>query len=336
MNIKFRTVVSASLMSSCLALSACSSTPPPAFPGQPAATSSPILTPNQIDRIFTGVIDGARAADSAGKSADLGPRFGEPAISIRQRKYDVKAKVPARSGPAPFSNIRQADVVTISDTWPKMFMSVHETIGEQAPAITVLTQQDVWTPWKVRLTASLLPGAELPELAAPETGTAPINAQDGAGLVASPQDALAKIGSVLNDGMGSPDSDLVDRGDLLNTISNEQSTEKKAVNEGCDGECVKYWLKRDVRPDSVWALKTTNGGALAVGVIDAERNFEVAKDNVKIPLNGELKQLSGKDEAAKKLQVKLVEVVVFSVPPAGQGKIKVVGSDRTLFEANAE
>lgn len=329
-----KTLLTAGL--SCLVLAACGTTAAPTFPKPAAAAAGPVVTPGQIDRIFTGVIDGARAADSASKSSELGPRFGEPAISIRQRKYDVKTKVPERSGPAPFSNIRQADVVTISTTWPKMFMSIHETIGEQAPALTVLTQQDVWSPWQVRLTATLLPGVELPELAAPETGTAPIAAEDGTGLVASPRDALTKLASVLNDGLGSPDSALVDRGTFANTVSNEQSTEKKSVNEGCEGECVKYWLKRDVRPDSVWAVKTTKGGALAVGVLDAERNFEVTKPDVKIPLVGELKQLSGKDEATKKLQVKLVEVVVIAIPPAGDGKIKVVGSDRTLFEVNAE
>lgn len=317
-------------------LSGCSTAEKPEFPEPKGVTTGPNLTAGQIDRIFTGVIDAARAADSSGKSVDLAGRFEEPAVSIRQRKYDVKKQVPERPAPAPFSNVRQADIITTSTEWPRLLMSVHETIGEQAPALTVLTQKDVWSPWKVRLTAPLLPGVSLPELEAPEKGTAPVKADQADGLVASPRDAFAKLASVLNDGEGSKDSNVVERGDFFKTVSNEQSSEKNAVNEGCDGECVKYWLKRDVRPESVWAVKTTDGGALAVGVLDAERNFEVAKDGVKIPLTGELKKLSGKEEAAQKLTLKLVEVVVIEVPAADKGKIRVLGTDRTLFEAKAE
>lgn len=317
-------------------MSGCSTADNPTFPAPKEGATSPNLAAGQIDRIFTGVIDAARAADSSGKSADLAGRFDEPAVSIRQRKYDVKKQVPERPAPAPFSNVRQADIVTTSTGWPRLLMSVHETIGEQTPALTVLTQKDVWNPWKVRLTSPLLPGVSLPELEAPEKGTTQIKADEGAGLVASPREAFTKLASVLNDGSGSKSTGLVERGDFFKTVSKEQSSEKKAVNEGCDGECVKYWLKRELRPDSVWAVKTTNGGALAVGVLDAERNFEVAQSEVKIPLTGELKKLSGKDEAAKKLTLKLVEVVVIEVPPADKGKIRVLGTDRTLFEAKAE
>jgi glyoxylase-like metal-dependent hydrolase (beta-lactamase superfamily II) len=107
-------------------------------------------------------------------------------------------------------------------------------------------------------------------------------------------------------------------------VVGEQNAERKAVSEYFD-----YGVTHAPRKDAVWAVRTEDGGALVIGVLQATRTFTSKAPGAKLPLPKDLAVLAGKGEATQKAEVTSLEVVAFAVPPKeSDDPVTVVAGER--------
>ena len=158
----------------------------------------------------------------------------------------------------------------------------------------------------------MLPGASLPQLAADGGAAEPLPA-DAPGLVTTPAQAVAGYADVLTRGAYAPAAAGLAEDPLRAQVLSEQQAEREGVSRYVD-----YSAAHAPRDGALWALRTTDGGALVVGVLSGRRTFTPRGVGVSQSLPPDLAALAGTSSAPHGLEVSTAEVVVLRVPTTGQ------------------
>lgn len=265
----------------------------------PAAVAAP-----QVARILGAV---AQVAPDG-----LDSRFAGAELEVRRAALAVRAQVPTSPEPAALAGQRLLTAVPPQGEWPRWFLTALQPGGGAVPQVVVLVQDGPRDPYRVVASATLLPGASLPQPAT-TGGTAQPLAADARGLVRTPAQAVADYADVLTRGTDAPAAASSADDPLRAQVLSEQQAERDGVSAYVD-----YAASHAPRDGALWSLRTTDGGALVVGVLAGERTFSPRGAGVSQPLPPDLAALAGRDSAPHGLVVTTAEVVVLRVPTSGQ------------------
>ncbi|MEJ5944837.1 hypothetical protein WDZ17_05955 [Pseudokineococcus basanitobsidens] len=333
-------------------LGGCADAPLPEPQPQEVAGAYPAVTAEESASVHEAVAADAAEADAARDASLLEPRVAGSAAELRAARYRLQELLPDAPAPSPLGGTVERDVVPAvtlpgaqegetpgravapaeaAATFPRAWTTITQADGGVAPQLSVLVQEDARSPYRVVTTTPLLPGAVVPETLAPEEGVAPL-APDAGGLVLSPQDAVGQYASALGD----PDAPEAARfaDDPFRQVLLQERAAADAV------EFFSLATSRSVRPGSVVATPTADGGALVVGVMESRSVQAVEEDGAVLTLSEPVAALAETQEARESAAVSWLEVVALAVPPApADGEqaqpVRVVGADRVLSGAQA-
>ncbi|MFP5346703.1 MAG: hypothetical protein ACLGIA_06730 [Actinomycetes bacterium] len=334
-----RAVLAALALALVAVLAACSEPAPKPHP-QKAADQAPVVVRTQLDRIVQEVAQALAAADQARNPEALPGRADGAELQIRQARYPVTALDPAQPLPPPLGTERLVDVVPVDNPveahWPRFVLTVAKPTPDAAvPRISVLTEASAHDPYKISASATVAPGVTLPRTAPSETGVEPLPADQPSGLAATPADAVAWYASVLTSGPESPHAQSFAEDKFAAAVLGESNAERTAASVTCPG-CFSYYVNHAPREGAIWSVRTEDGGAMVMSVLDSTRTFAVATPGAKLPIPGDLSLLAGRNEASQSAEIKSVEVVVLEVPKAGsQTPLRLLAADRTPVAVTA-
>lgn len=246
------------------------------------------------------------------RADDLQARYAGAELEVRRAALAVRAQVPTSPEPVPLAGRRLLTAVPPQGEWPRWFLTALQPGGGAVPQVVVLVQDGPRDPYRVVASATLLPGASLPQPAASGGAAEPLPA-DAAGLAVTPAQALEGYADVLTRGAGAPAAAALAEDPLRTQVLTEQQAERDGVSAYVD-----YAAAHTPREGAVWALRTTDGGALVVGVLSGKRTFTPRGTGVSQSLPPDLAALAGRATAPKGLEVSTAEVVVLRVPTSGQ------------------
>lgn len=297
--------------------------------------SPPVVQQSQLDRVVADLAAVAAASDAASDVGALEARFVGPAFDGRRATYEAKAKFAERRAPVAVGTDRLVDIVPKTHNWPRSVMTVTQSDATTTPVLRVLWQENARAPYREAAESGLLPGATVPSFPGESEGTDWVDPADGAGLVTSVNDAVTAFADVLMRGASSEHLDVFAGNAFYETVGKEQQDESTAATTTCES-CFDYEVNHALREGQVWAVRTANGGALAVAVLDVSRKFTVNKAGAKMPLDGELKALSGKSVATRALTISGMESIAFVIPPESEGgQVTLIGADRMITAVEA-
>ncbi|GAB3683230.1 hypothetical protein [Angustibacter aerolatus] len=282
-----------------------------------------VLQPQQAVEIAGRALAQAERADAVQTTAAARTAYTGLALDVAGPTYTVAQVLDPekdRSGGAleqyaPPSRV----VVTAGRDFPRTLLAVGTPEGGPTAQLSVLSTPDVRTPYRVAARADLLPGAELPATAPNERGAATL-APDVEGLVATPERALRDYAKLLQTGT-SGGTDFADDV-VVDQVRGESAKQRKGVEK-----VARYRQTHAASDDDLEVVRTADGGALLVGVIERHDVFTVRKGagTIKPPAayaalaDGKLQQIR------KKADVTTVQMVAMVLPPKGAGDARVVG-----------
>ena len=198
--------------------------------------------------------------------------------------------------------------------------------------LQILTSAAARSPYGLWGQPVMLPGATLPEVAAPDSG-APVVAPDASGLVLAPKDVLPGYASYLNDAARAKGSDNFKRGTFSDQIENRLAADKKALKAVADVSSTHTVVTGDPL-----ALRTKDGGALVIGALRQTYKITVKKGKGQVQVSDpDLAALDGgKKTFSKSFTRTAIEVLVFRVPPRGSGPITVIAAQKGDVAATAK
>ena len=308
-----RDLLGASLMAGLLA--ACSHIET----GTPSADPPhPDVLRGQAEHVLAEVDSALTRAFAARSPRLLGTRVVGPAARELTAHLNVAA-VQKRALPAPGHMTLQRLGLPAAGNWPRWFLAAGTLRGEPTPVLRVLrsvTPRDPYGLWGELL---LLPGASLPDLASPTTGTPLAAPDDGKGLAHSPSAVLSGYAQALTAGSTgggfAPDQ-------FREQVAGQAAADRRQL--GANGSADLSSLHRPTS-DGLLALRTQDGGALVIGAL--EQIYQVTvRPNGAVSLDPDLAALAGVPRIGRRLQRISVEIVAFHVPPTGSGTISVVAA----------
>ncbi|TNM68482.1 hypothetical protein FHN55_06675 [Streptomyces sp. NP160] len=245
----------------------------------------------------------------------LDARFAGAELEVRRAALTVRAQVPTSPEPAPLAGDRLLTAVPPPGEWPRWFLTALQPGGGAVPQVVVLVQDGPRDPYRVVASAAVLPGASLPQPATTGGAAVPL-AADAAGLALTPAQALEGYADVLTRGAEAPAAASLADDPLRAQVLSEQQAERDGVSAYVD-----YAASHTPREGALWSLRTTDGGALVVGVLSGRRSFTPRAAGVSQTLPPDLAALAGRDTAPQGLEVSTSEVVVLRVPTSGQAAL---------------
>ncbi|SDQ73997.1 hypothetical protein [Quadrisphaera sp. DSM 44207] len=320
-----RRVLAGLALAAALGASGCAADVPAPRP-QEDAGPVPAVTAGQVDRVLEDLGAALAAGDAALDPAALQARVDGAALQTRLAGYAVRAGQATAAQPAPLVGEQLLEAVPASGPWPRWFTTVTEPTDGAVPQLLVLTQAGPRDPYRLTSSATLLPGTTLPELALQDGVALTAAASDAAGLSASPADALAHYADVLTGGGASQWAAGTADDALRQQVTSEQDAERAAVSQ-----YFAYAVAHTPREGAAWALRTQDGGALVVGVLDATRTFTPNAPGIRQVLPEDLAVLAGRPDAPSGSTVTTATAVALHVPPAGSDQqLRLVAASRGL------
>ncbi|MFP5335601.1 MAG: hypothetical protein ACLGIV_09830 [Actinomycetes bacterium] len=290
----------------------------------------PVVLDEQVESIRANVENVLATGDEAKDAAPLTARVDGPALQLRTARYTVARAVADQPAPTPLSGELLLDVSPAADGWPRWFLTATRPAPDAVPQIQLLTQTGPRELYKLTAWVTMLPGTTLPETSVEEPPEA-LPPTEPSGLVAAPADVVARYADVLTKADASEHAGAFAEDPFRTQVLGEQAAEREAVSE-----FFSYTVAHTPREDAVWAVRTADGGAVVLGVMDAVRTFTVTAEGAKLPLPADLAALAGTPEATKTASVTSLEMVAFVVPPEGSDDpVTVLGGERGTLAATA-
>jgi hypothetical protein len=311
-------------------LAGCGSQPLPQPRPAEKVEAAPVVMHSQVERVRAAVEAALAAGDKALDPEPLKARVAGPALELRQTGYTIRRKLPDQAAPPANGGELLADISPAAGGWPRFFLTATRPADDAVPQLQLLTQASARDPYRLTAWAHLLPGVTLPQTSVEQAPEA-LRPADADGLKAAPADVVAGYADVLTKAKDSGSAKLFAEDPFRAQVLGEQNAEREAVSQYFD-----YGVTHAPRKDAVWAVRTEDGGALVIGVLQATRTFTSKAPGAKLPLPKDLAVLAGKEEATQKAEVTSLEVVAFAVPPEGSDDpVTVVAGERGPLSAKA-
>ncbi|MFC5998562.1 hypothetical protein ACFP6A_07485 [Quadrisphaera sp. GCM10027208] len=290
----------------------------------------PVVDDGQAVMVRERVLDVLASGDEALDAAPLESRVTGPALEVRTARYTLRRQLEDRPELPDLGGELLLTAAPEADGWPRWFLTASRPAPDAAPQLQVLTQESPREMYRLTAWVTMLPGTTLPELPSGE----PVQALDPAeqsGLVAAPAQVVARYADALALGDDSEHAEFFADDVLRAQVVAEQEAEREAVSEFFD-----YDVTHTPREGQVWALRTSDGGAVVLGAIESRRAFAVTAEGARLPLPEDLAVLAGTEEATEAATVTSLQMVAFAVPPEGSSEpVTVLGGERAVLAATA-
>jgi hypothetical protein len=294
----------------------------------------PVVTEAQFERIMGRVSRQIAAADEALDTSLLGPRMGDPAITMREAAYRLRnadselgTLVPIPEGPV------QLLVPQQNREWPRVvFAVVQDATIPDAPALGVLLRQESpRTNYRLHYVVSLAPDTILPSFPQPSVGTARL-ARESQLLLLSPAATVAGYGEILDEGSLSASWRQFDTlTDILFTVVGPEGQDLRQESFGSD---IDLTLDIDEPEHFSVALSTQDNGGIVFGVLTEVETVRPVQAGATINATSSARVFSGLPESAIGFQATYEMHVLWFVPPIGSDeRIRVLGYSYQLVDA---
>jgi hypothetical protein len=286
------------------------STPTPSPTGDVIVADPPAVTPLQLKRILKSVAQVAAVADSKKDKALLESRFAGPAFDMRSTHYVLMSKsnkieqLPKISAkPITWS------LPAATAAWPRTIMAVTDTPGTELPQMLVLQQLTPRSAYKLFFFMNLVPGAKIPSVPVAEVGAIPV-ASDSVYLRVSPKDIPTTYGDVIDRGSSSLSAGIYDvTGDRY---YEDVSALQKSQTEKLTKATIKF--KHTLGSSSIFALATTNGGALVAVYMKDTYTIKPKKAGSGVTVSGNEKLMLGANGSVRGVSSTYGNMMLFFVP----------------------
>lgn len=355
-----------------LVLAGCASAEPLTPEPRKETGSAPVLTDGQLERVLEGeggVVPTVEAADASLDGDLAAQRLGGAPLQARAAAYlaatsvrDAEGGDPDAAPPVrPLGGERKLTALPEAGEWPRYAViatqpdadagaeadpqpeaepdaEVESGEGEgpvaptarPVPVLEVLEQATPRESYKVVARANLLPGQAFPALTA-EGGTVERVALDGGGLVSPPQQVIADLADVLTLGPASERAEGFGDSAFINTVLTEQVQQEEG-----SGKFVDYAVTHTPRDGQAWALRTADGGAVVIAVIDSVQTLAPNTEGSTLTLTPTLAAIAGAPTATSQ-ELTTAETVVVTVPAGGGAPeapedrvLDIVGGERDV------
>ncbi|MFD6175712.1 MULTISPECIES: hypothetical protein [unclassified Isoptericola] len=327
------TVASALVVSSALLTGCAQELPQPA---PDAADTRPVLTKDQDTHVVTTVAATVDKADKAKSAKALKPRVTGPAYEVRSSQLAVAKKRDNSEFVTDIPDSSQQMIIPTTEGWPRTSFSITEATEKlETPRLVAFEQASARENYKMWSWVQLIPGQEMPYFADSAIGSEAVGAKDDS-LAASPADALAQYADIVT--LGAKKSsfakgfDLPDA-DLVAAVAADEKAWKSV--DGFEESGTKYSKKYAARKDAVRAVRTVDGGALVMGVLDGKTTVQ-AEEDAKVPALSETqKALLGDADPTNVLKTEYTDMVALYVPPKDSDeKIRPLGYSHVATAAS--
>ena len=292
-------------------------------------TISPVVNISQVRKILRELQQAVAEADQSGDSSLLESRVAGPALIFRQAHYLLMTKSPDLAPPPPISG--SAISITLpaaSKVWPRSFMIVTEGDGAgELPQMLVMQQASPRESYKLWYNIPLLPGSEIPEVAAPELGATPVSA-DSLFLKISPNQLPTVFGEVIDDGPQSEFYNLFDlaEDEYYQQISSSQKDQIEKLKRA------KISFSHKLGNPNVISLTTSDSGALVAVMMTDIYLIRPTGQNAAVTVSGDEQLLLGAEGSAKGVRTQYGGMLLFYVPAAtSDAKVTLLGATQSLL-----
>ena len=294
----------------------------------------PVVTEAQFERIMARVSRQIGAADEALDTSLLGPRMGDPALTMREAAYRLRnadselgTLIPIPEGPVRLLVPQQ------NREWPRVvFAVIQDATVPDAPSLGVLLRQESpRTNYRLHYAVSLSPDTVLPSFPQPSVGTARLARQSQL-LLLSPADTVPGYGEVLD--VGSLSSSWRNFDTLTDVLYTVVGPEGQQLRQESFGSEIDLTLDI-VEPEhfSV-ALSTLDNGGVVFGVLTEVETVRPVQGGATINATSSARVFSGLPESAIGFQAEYEMHVLWYVPPIGSDeRIRVLGYSYQLVNA---
>ncbi len=323
-------------------LASCASEVEPVAVGEEILTAEgegpapyPVVTEAQFERIMARIARQIVAADETLDTSLLGPRVGDPALTMREAAYrlrnadtDLGTLVPVPEGPVRLLVPQQ------NREWPRVvFAVIQDTAVEDAPSLGVLLRQE--SPranYRLHYSVTLAPDTVLPSFPQPTVGATRLARQSQL-LILSPADTVTGYGEILGEGSGSSywrDFDTLT--DILFTVVGPEGQELRQESFGSD---IDLTLEIDEPEHLSVALSTLDNGGIVFGVLTEVETVRPVQGGATINATSSARVFSGLPESAIGFLARYEMHVLWYVPPIGSDdRIRVLGYSYQLVDAS--
>ncbi|MFT4230842.1 MAG: glycosyl transferase [Microbacterium sp.] len=306
----------------------------------PEGQQEPAVTQAQAERILAEISQTVAEADEARDATVAGTRLTGATLAERKTNYTLTKKVEDQEAlPAIPTKPLAVLLPQQYDGWPRTVMSIvyDKDDATVAPTITMMTQQDPWSAYKVSYLANLEASAELPDLAPAWVGAIAVQ-PDSPFLVLEPGKLAKAYANVLNKGDESQYAGLFDltNDSFQSGVAADRQKRLDAFNK-TGKKTASLTFASTAGPEEPLALATLESGAIvAVNLYETDTVKPTNADAViKLTDNPTVKALTGVTQSATGFTTTFSDQLFFYVP--GQGsteKIRLLGYGSNLLSAS--
>lgn len=301
--------------------------------------TGPVMTADQETAVVQAVAGTVEEADAELDPKLLDPRVTGPAREVRASQIKVAKSREDDSLVTTIPTDLQRMIIPTTETWPRVsFTITEETENLEVPRLVSYEQASARDNYKMRSWVQLIPGTTMPNFADPEViGSDAVDAEDDS-LVVTPTQALNRYADLVAN--GTDDSEHAgqfelpsDSPDLVQRVQADASNVRGDDNfQDADGS---YKVAFASRGGEVVAVRTSDGGALVMGVLDGNVRATVEDDGEIGPLTDTQKALIGDEDNTNELYVEYTDQVALYVPPAdSEEKIRPLGYSHVPTDAS--
>ncbi len=289
---------------------------------------SPVITKDQVSRILTQISDVVTQADAEFDRESIEQRVAGPAMIARRAEYNIARRLEEPVAPQPIlASPIQLFLPSATDTWPRSVMVV---TGEDTLQMLILRQETARDQYQLYQYMNLLPGIDFPEVAA-ETVGANLVKPDSKFLLMSPADLATAVGSLLNEGLDSPWSVLVDG-------NNQYISDVSSVQAGLAETLANANLtfEHKLASTDMVLLSSGEGGALvALYMIDTYTIIPKEPGDA-VAISGDEAILLGTGGSATGIETKYGAMLLFHVPATGSdSRVTLLGATQQLLSSES-
>jgi hypothetical protein len=297
--------------------------------GTPTADpATPAVLPGQARHVLDQVDAALARAVPVNNPRLLGTRVTGPASREWTARLTI-ARTRKQRLTAPSAMQVKRLVLPAVNPWPRWFLAAGSVTGEPTPVLRVFRSVTARNPYGLWGELSLLPGASLPDLASPLTGTPVVAPTDGKGLVAAPSAVVAAYAKALTAGSTTASQFAPDQ--FRQQVAGQTAEDRRKLGlQGIAGVANQH------RPsaDGLVALRTQDGGALVIAALEQLYDIKVRAGGGVVTIeDADLAALAGSSSITGSLRRTSVETLAFRVPPAGGGVVSVIAAAKANVSA---
>lgn len=286
----------------------------PGLPGSggPAGDPGGAVTEDQASRILHRVMAAdakARSGQPDSGSALASTYAGEGLVAAKAAVQLIAAGVQEKSPGAP----PQIDVLATSrgTDYPRYILGASRAAPERLPVIHLLVATKPDTPYRLTLSAQVLPGAQVSAFPSRDDGTAVVT--DGADMALKPVDLLKAYAAGLTSKQENPPYDA---DTFADQVLSRAEAQKQAVAAQAD-----FTQSMQVRPDPVVAFRELNGDTLVLGAIERISDYAIKPGQQMPPTPIFSALVPNRSVLVQQVRTQVSQFLVFTVPKAGKARL---------------